>query len=125
MKTLVKLVTLFLALAILFLVGLQSLITVAGAFEKQVVEAPDFFSEVGALGENETHPLIEDMVSRMKERFMYSPTLVDVIQYENYVFYDVFAEDGNYWLYVYRWDGEKWTFVEEVCQTCEPEGKKG
>lgn len=81
--------------------------------------APNVWDELKAMEDGTKHPVLVDLSGRMDTKWSKPAQFVDGFQYRNFLFFDFFAEDGHYWLYVYRWDGAQWKFVDEVCQDCE------
>ena len=81
--------------------------------------APNFYQEAIDAGGLDQHPIFADLMPRLQQTFNKVPQLVDTIQYCGYVFIDwQSADDGNYYLVVYEYQGGHWIFISLECQTC-------
>ena len=82
--------------------------------------APDVTDEVGETGTWETHPIIVDMVPRMAAIFETQPVAMSFMQYRGYFFFEWRdSASGEFWVFVYRWNGSDWVYVADYCETCQ------
>ena len=92
----------------------QRVVETVEVYHSDFLEAPDFWEEFNAQGND--HPVPTDLFARLDA--MGGPDAVrynNAVQYRNYVFVDTYyAVDGMFHLFVYKWDGSQWVFVEEV-----------
>lgn len=79
--------------------------------------APSFSSELKNLTNPADHHIVVDLNSRY-ESIQKTYQVVDVIQYQGCVMIDTQANDKNYYLAVYEWDGERWSPLSFACYTC-------